>query len=480
MILQDADPRKKHSFSDPLWRLRIFRFLLGRGLRRKIAGHVNEKHYPAPYALIDLWEGFGGDPSAMSREESRSVSNLVVGRTARNLIRVFHLRERLQSVGGGKERDFHSVHVIGAGTMGRDIAAWCALQGFRTTLQDVEKRQLADAVQRASLLFREKLKEPRLVQAAHDRFIPDPNGEGVARADIVLEAIFEDVSAKGKLYQQVESKMRSDALLATNTSSIPLESLASFLKHPERFVGLHFFNPVAKMQLVEVVRGKGADADNFERAAHFVSAIRRLPLPVSSSPGFLVNRILTPYLLEAIIMEQEGISIEDIDRAAVEFGMPMGPILLSDTVGLDICLSVSRILSTSLSIDVPKRLETLVGIGRLGKKSGQGFYRYKSSGAVVSRKKGRNPRIEDIADRLILRLLNEAVACLRERIVSDSSLLDAGAVFGMGFAPFRGGPMHCIFSEGVESTLERLRTLERRYGRRFAPDPGWPQLNDLS
>jgi len=412
----------------------------------------------------------------MDREEGRSVANLVVGETARNLVRVFRLQERLRSQGGKETPSFRSVHVVGAGTMGADIAAWCTLQGFRVTLQDVDQQRLAAALKRASALFRKKLREERLVEAALDRFVPDLKGDGVGKADVVIEAIFEDASAKSGLYQTVEPRMRADALLATNTSSIPLEMLSRSLERPERFVGLHFFNPVAKMQLVEVVRGADTDPALFDRAVRFVTAIRRLPLPVASSPGFLVNRILTPYLLEAVLMEEEGIPSEDIDLAAVKFGMPMGPILLADAVGLDICLSVGRILSGPLKLQVPGRLETLVKEGRLGKKSGHGFYRYKNGEAVKPKRKKNSPIGEDVADRLILRLLNEAVACRREGIVSDRNLLDAGAVFGIGFAPFRGGPVHYIRTQGMDALLDRLRGLEARYGGRFTPDTGWHDL----
>jgi 3-hydroxyacyl-CoA dehydrogenase/enoyl-CoA hydratase/3-hydroxybutyryl-CoA epimerase len=475
-VLRNPPPRKKPGLHNSLWRLRPGRALLARYLRKKIAGRASRKHYPAPYALIDLWERFGGDPGSMDREEARSVADLVTRDTARNLVRVFRLQERLRNREHRQAYDFRSVHVIGAGTMGGDIASWCALQGFRVSLQDVDLQRLASAVKRASVLFHKKLRKPRLVEAAMDRFIPDPAGKGAERADVVIEAIFEDVSAKSDLYRQVEPRMRKDALLATNTSSIPLEELYRPLRHPERFVGLHFFNPVARMQLVEVVRGKEADPDSLDRAAGFVSAIRRLPLPVSSAPGFLVNRILTPYLLEAMMMEQEGIPPEEIDRAAVDFGMPMGPMLLADTVGLDICLSAGKILSGALKQEVPKKLENLVAMGRLGKKSSQGFYRYKKGKAVASKKNTGAPLNPDLEDRLILRLLNEAVACRREGVVSDGNLLDAGAVFGIGFAPFRGGPVHYIRSSGIDSMLDRLRTLESRYGSRFTPDPGWHNL----
>jgi 3-hydroxyacyl-CoA dehydrogenase/enoyl-CoA hydratase/3-hydroxybutyryl-CoA epimerase len=460
----------------------FLRPLLAGYLGRTVAKRAIKEHYPAPYALIELWKRFGGDPTAMLREEARSVAQLITGATGRNLVRVFLLQERLKSLARQSTFAPRSVHVVGGGTMGGDIAAWCALQGLRVTVQDVAHERLAKVVARAGDLFRKTLRTPRLVEAALDRLIPDMAGEGVASADIVIEAIFEDAAAKRKLYLQIEPRLKPDALLATNTSSIPLEELAQALARPERLVGLHFFNPVAKMQLVEVVQGARTDGETVARATAFVSAIGRLPLPVKSSPGFLVNRILMPYLLEAITMETEGIPAAEIDRAALAFGMPMGPILLADTVGLDICLSVAHILAGHFATEVPERLANLVAAGRLGKKSGQGFYGYEHGKAVMAMgdkgRKGDNGRKDgdDLAQRLMLRLLNEAVACLREGVVADADLLDAGVIFGTGFAPFRGGPLQHIRSTGAEVLLERLKAQEERYGSRFAADAGWQAL----
>ncbi|MCM2359505.1 MAG: 3-hydroxyacyl-CoA dehydrogenase NAD-binding domain-containing protein, partial [Geobacteraceae bacterium] len=357
----------EHGFFYFLSGMWFMRPLLARYLRRTVAGRADRRHYPAPFALIDLWERFGADEEAMLREEGRSVAALITAESSRNLVRVFLLQERLRSIGrqGGFAPRF--VHVVGAGTMGGDIAAWCALQGFRVTVQDLEHERLAAMVGRAARLFRKQLREPRLVQAALDRLIPDLAGDGIARADLVIEAVIEDAAAKRELYRQIEPRMRVDAILASNTSSIPLEELAGALARPERLVGLHFFNPVARMELVEVVRGKMTAEETAARATSFVGAISRLPLPVRSSPGFLVNRILLPYLLEAAAMETEGVPAAEIDRAAVQFGMPMGPILLADTVGLDICLAAARVLAGPYGMEVPRRLEELVAAGRLGK-----------------------------------------------------------------------------------------------------------------
>jgi 3-hydroxyacyl-CoA dehydrogenase/enoyl-CoA hydratase/3-hydroxybutyryl-CoA epimerase len=368
------------------------------------------------------------------------------------------------------------VHVIGAGTMGGDIASWCALRGFRVSLQDQAPERIAPAIRRAHTLFRRKLKHPRKIQAAMDRLIPDHKGHGIGRADLVIEAIFEDAGVKRSLYRDIEPRMKDDAILATNTSSIPLEELTESLSRPGRLVGLHFFNPVAKMQLVEIVHGQGTDADVANRAMTFTRQIDRLPLPVSSTPGFLVNRILMPYLMEAVVLESEGVPATLIDRAATDFGMPMGPVELADTVGLDICLHVAEILGSHFNTRVPERLQKLVDEGNLGKKSGRGFYRYKKGKAIKPKAGASNWNMEDITNRLVLRLVNEAISCIREQVVEDAELLDAGMVFGTGFAPFRGGPMNHIDAVGAQPLFKLLENEQHLRGARFAPDPGWEAL----
>jgi 3-hydroxyacyl-CoA dehydrogenase/enoyl-CoA hydratase/3-hydroxybutyryl-CoA epimerase len=458
------------------WRERIVallpKALLANRMRKSVAAKADRQHYPAPYALIDLWQSFGSRDNENYAAEAASVAKLIVGNTARNLLRVFLLQEELKATGRGGVVAPAWVHVIGGGTMGGDIAIWCALQGLQVTIQDLDTARLGQVVKRGATLFSRQLKEPRAIQAALDRLLPDPDGAGVAKADLVIEAIFEDVEAKRNLYRQIESRLRPDAILATNTSSIPLQELASVLARPERLIGLHFFNPVDKMQLVEVVSSPQSDAAILQRGAAFVLAIKRLPLAVSSSPGFLVNRILMPYLLEAVTLVGEGTAPAQVDAAATAFGMPMGPIRLADTVGLDICLSVATILARHYPVEVPEKLRELVAAGQLGKKSGQGFYDYRQQ----EKSQGGGEVNPAIGDRLILRLLNEAVACWREGVVSSGDCLDAGVIFGTGFAPFRGGPLQHIKTSGAAVLLARLQALEQAYGSRFTPDPGWQEL----
>ena len=455
---------------------RLIRPLLGKYMRRGVAQRVAEKHYPAPYALLELWVKHSDDARKMLAEEAASVARLVVGDTAQNLIRVFFLQEELKSLGRGTDFQARHVHVVGAGVMGGDIAAWCALNGLQVSLQDQAPERIAPAIKRAHELFRKRLRQPRLVQAAMDRLRPDVDGVGVAHADVVIEAIFENAEAKEALYRELEPRMKEEALLATNTSSIPLEELGKVLARPQRLVGLHFFNPVAKMKLVEIVHSAQTDAKVAQQAAGFARQIDRLPLPVKSSPGFLVNRILMPYLLEAVVLEGEGVQPELIDRAAVEFGMPMGPIELADTVGLDICLSVAEILSASLGGTVPDKLRRLVEAGNLGRKTGRGFYAYKK-GKPEKAKLGKATEIPaDVTDRMIFSILNEAVACLREGVIDTADHLDAGIIFGTGFAPFRGGPVHYIKAQDAAVMKQRLESLAQTYGERFTPDEGWQAL----
>lgn len=451
----------------------IVRPLVAKQLRKRTAEKARPDHYPAPFALIDLWARYGDDPHAMMEEEARSVARLVTGHTAQNLIRVFFLQERLKSLGRKELIAPKHVHVVGGGVMGGDIAAWCALQGFKVTVQDRNHQTLARVLARANGLYKKKLKLPRLVQAAMDRLIPDHAGIGVAHADVIIEAIFENKEAKQQLFADLERRAKPTALLATNTSSIPLEEIGEALTNPGRLVGLHFFNPVAQMQLVEIVEGRNTDPQIAREAAAFVRHIDRLPLPVRSSPGFLVNRVLMPYLLEAVTLEGEGVPAPLIDQAALGFGMPMGPIELADTVGLDICLSVGRILADKLQLEVPKRLEELVAAGHLGRKSGQGFYAWDGDHPQKPRIPGDYAVPTTLADRLVLRMINESVACLREGVVADADLLDAGMIFGTGFAPFRGGPMHYVRESGIEQVCQRLQDLETAYGSRFHADPGW-------
>lgn len=469
-------PVQRPSFAQEMLEYSWLRPLLAKIFYKKLAQQrIGRAHYPAPYAIIDNWVKEGTGDKAMNTE-ARSIAELLLSPTSRNLVRIFFIQTRMKAFGKDVKFKPKHIHVIGAGTMGGDIAAWCALRGLQVTLQDRTPELIAPAMKRAQELFQKKLKIPRLVQAAMDRLIPDVQGLGIPKADVVLEAIFENLKVKQALYKEIEPQLKEGAILATNTSSLSLEELSKGLMHPDRLVGIHFFNPVAKMQLVEVVHAPHTDKAVVNKALAFVRGIDRLPLPVKSSPGFLVNRVLMPYLLEAMMMIDEGISPEEIDKAAVNFGMPMGPVELADVVGLDVCLAVAEVLAPVYGVEVPAHLRAVVSKGHLGKKSGQGFYTYKDGKAVRDKASQTSSVKMDITDRLILRMVNESVACWREKIVADADLIDGGMVFGTGFAPFLGGPMNYAKTQGFEAIYQRLNALQAKYGERFTPDKGFAEL----
>jgi 3-hydroxyacyl-CoA dehydrogenase/enoyl-CoA hydratase/3-hydroxybutyryl-CoA epimerase len=448
------------------------RQLLAPMLVKQVARKARKEHYPAPYALIETWRRSSGDTQALLSAERKSVVKLASTPTARNLIRVYFLQERLKSL-GGKDHGIARVHVVGAGVMGGDIAAWSAYKGFEVTLADREQRFIDAALARAQDLFAKRVKDESKRPAVAARRRGDLLGDGVSIADLVIEAIIENPDAKRALYAEIEPHLKPDALLTTNTSSIPLTELRDHIQRPTQFAGLHYFNPVAQMPLVEIIHHDAMADETERRLAAFCRAIDKLPVPVAGTPGFLVNRVLFPYMLEAMSAFADGIPGPAIDKVAVKFGMPMGPIELVDTVGLDVAAGVGRELAPFLGLPIPAGLENKLESGKRGKKDGQGFYTWEEG-------KPRKPELpkdykapDDLEDRLILPLLNESVAALHDGVVADADLLDAGVIFGTGFAPFRGGPIGHIRAVGADNLVARLKALQAKYGDRFAPRPGW-------
>jgi 3-hydroxyacyl-CoA dehydrogenase/enoyl-CoA hydratase/3-hydroxybutyryl-CoA epimerase len=443
MVLEAPRPRKLPLFQR-FMNSALMRPLVASMARKRLAARVSPDHYPAPYAILELWRRYDGDPFAPRPEDPASVIGLVEGDTARNLIRIFFLQERMKSL--AKDSDFKAerVHVVGAGVMGGDIAAWCAMRGLTVTLQDQSPERIAPAMKRAADLFRRRLRDRLRIRDALDRLIADVAGNGARRADVIIEAIFENLQAKRELFAKLEAQAKPGAILASNTSSLKLADIGAAFANPSRLVGIHFFNPVSQMQLVEVVKGAHTDAAVAKKAAAFVRQIDKLPLPVKDSPGFLVNRVLGPYLDQALRMVDEGIAPETLDAAAVSFGMPMGPIELADTVGLDICLAVGKELAGE-NAAAPMTLAALVAAGNLGKKTGRGFYEWKDGKARKGPSRGAPP---DLGAKLMAPYLREARAAVAEGIVADADLADAGLIFGTGFAPFRGGPLNYLKEQG--------------------------------
>ncbi len=416
------------------------RQLLARRMRDETAKKARRDHYPAPFALIDLFEQHGGDLNAMKSAETKAFAPLMVSDTSRNLRRVFRLTELLKSqapkgLGWKPQR----VHVIGAGTMGADIAGVCVAAGMEVTLQDINADQLAKGIASQGKLFSRKFKTKALKAAAKTRLIADPEGRGISRADVIIEAIVERLDIKQKLFTDLETKIKPGAILATNTSSLKLEDISQPLRDPGRLIGLHFFSPVPQMPLVEVVRGAKTRDEEVKKGAAFVTAIDKFPLITKDVPGFLVNKVLTPYMFAAMERLEKGEDKEKIDEAARAFGMPMGPIELADNVGLDICAHVAKILGQSSD---GSKLERLVNSGRLGKKTGEGFYVWTDGKPVKSGTEYSKSELESLGRALVGPLVAGAQQALDEGVVESADLVDAGMIFGTGFAPFRGGPLH--------------------------------------
>ena len=473
-LLKAPPAPRRAPLLDRLLALGALRGSVASQARAQVARRARPEHYPAPYAIIELWRRYGAAGAAAYEAEARSFATVCLTEASRSLVRVFFLQDRLKGLAGKDAAPAQAVHVVGAGVMGGDIAAWCAQRGLSVTLQDRSLELVEPALARARAGFGKRAKTPAAAAEMAARLAADVEGRGATGADVVIEAIYENAAAKQALYGTLEPRLKAGALLATNTSSLMLETLAATLANPARLVGLHFFNPVAKMPLVEVIHAERTDPAAIKAALAFARRIDKLPLPCRSAPGFVVNRILFPYLTEAMLAAQDGIALPVLDEAALGFGMPQGPIELADTVGLDVALHVGEVLSAAFGTPRPAVLEPLVAAKKLGRKSGEGFYVWRDGKPVKPSATGPVP--EDLADRLILPMLNEAAACLRQGIVADEDLLDAGVIFGTGFAPFRGGPLHYARHRGIGAIVARLEELAARYGARFKPDAHWAAL----
>ena len=444
-----------------------------------MARRAPRAHYPAPYAIIDLWVRYGAHGSAAFEAEARSMARAVPLATPRatscacSCCRTASRPQVARAPG-----ELRHVHVVGAGVMGGDIAAWSALRGFTVTLQDRSAELIEPALKRARELFDKRLKDPAQNAAALGRLTADVGGSGVAAADVVIEAIFENLEAKQALYASLEPQLRPTALLATNTSSIMLEPLAARLANPARLVGLHFFNPVAQMPLIEVVHAAATDPAALNTATAFARRIDKLPLPCRSAPGFMVNRVLTPYMYEAMLAAQEGVPLDD-DRSGRGGLRHAGRTDRAHRRGRPRCRRACR-RDHRAGAQAPRDPDCAPERAHRGQaprpQERRRFLCWHEGKAVKARETP--PAPADLTDRLILVLVNECVACLREGVVAEADLADAAVIFGTGFAPFRGGPLTYARARGARDVVARLEELASRHGSRFAPDAGWSALSD--
>ena len=423
-------------------------------IKNNIKKRVKERHYPAPFGILDLWKYHNGNPTVETQ-----IHNRIVGSpTAKNLLRVYQLQESLKGLAkkytkgsdGQVPPILNHIHVIGAGTMGGDIAIWCVLKGLKVTLQDVSTSQIAKILKKAPLEVKRKFGNKYKQMKLCDMLIPDPSGHGIKKADVIIEAATENLKIKQEIFAKIEKDALPTALLCSNTSSIKIEEIAKGLKDTSRLVGVHFFNPVLRMPLVEIIKSKNCDQNFFDLAINFTGKIKKLPLPVKSSPGFLVNAVLMPYLLSAMRTVDNGISPEDIDSAMTNWGMPMGPIELVDTVGLDVCLAVGNTMTND--DPTPICLKDLNQKDHLGKKSNRGFYKWEKGKKVKERKlKLNDDEQRNLAENLIQPLINRTSELVTEGIVESEEMADAGVIFGTGFAPFLGGPINFSKNNKIES-----------------------------
>jgi 3-hydroxyacyl-CoA dehydrogenase/enoyl-CoA hydratase/3-hydroxybutyryl-CoA epimerase len=447
-------------------------------------------HYPAPNAVLRVMRhGLDRPLNDSLALEVEEVSALVVSPVCKSLVRIFQLSERAKKappVPGfdGKPAPIGSIALIGTGVMGAGVAELASRTGVTVRMRDVKPEALTRALQTVRGLIDERGRRRRMPGRERDaqlaRIYPTLDLDGVQRADLAIEAVVEDLEVKRRVFAELEVRMRPDALLATNTSSLSVDAIAAGLQHPERFCGFHFFNPVHRMPLVEVVRGTRTSDESLVRAVAFARALGKTPVVVRDAPGFVVNRLLMPYLSEAMHLLEDGFALPDVDAAMKRFGMPMGPFAVLDEVGLDVARKVAGVLGAAFPdrMAPSAALDKMVEAGRLGRKNGLGFYRHRGSKHELDPRVpellglSRRPRTaspEALAERMVLAMVNEGARCLEDQVVEDANALDLAMVFGSGFPPFRGGPMRHADSLGLAAVESRLNALRAERGERYAP-----------
>ena len=431
--------------------------------------------YPAPLKAIDVMiQGLGVSRNESLKLEEKAFTELLNSDVASNLVNIFFLQERSKKTKSDKDFKVNKTAVIGAGVMGAGIAQWISSRGIKVLLKDIKSEFVANAIATISKLYSAAVKKRVMTKSEAssklDNVTPITESLPMKTVDLVVEAAVEQLDIKQNLFAELETLVRDDTILATNTSALSIVDVAEKMEHKERVVGIHYFNPVHKMKLVEVVKGECTSEETVLKATQFVKKTGKLPVIVKDSPGFLVNRILMPYLIEAVHLANGGNDIEHTDKLLRKFGMPMGPFRLIDEVGGDVCQHVADDLLNRLDTKFPNSnlLRRMIEEGNLGKKSGQGFYKYskgKSNGACdVPRNSAFRLQCEneEIVDRLILVMINEAVRCLEEEVVASPKDVDFGMIMGTGWAPFRGGPIRYLDSVGSKKIAERLQELAKK------------------
>lgn len=463
--------------------------------------HKTKGHYPAPLEALSVVQstfiGFGpklrGDvrERAMTRE-AQGFGKVALTEVSRNLIRLFFMTEQVKKSKGVEVQSNFQIRtvkqaaVLGAGVMGGGLAQLFADKEILIRMKDLTSQALAVGIQSASSLFQKQVKKRKMTSRQFlqklNRVAPVLDYSGFQSIDVVIEAIVENMDIKKKTFQELESQIRPECIVASNTSSLSINQMQSVFKKPERFLGMHFFNPVHKMPLVEIIKGEKTSDEALATLFQLSKRLGKTPIIVKDSPGFLVNRLLMPYLNEAIYLSTEGAPILEIDRVLLQFGMPMGPMELIDEVGVDVAVKVAHILHEAFGerMTPATQNDKLLEVQRLGKKVGKGIYEYKGS----KKEKVFNPELyqmlgaspqsgliadEEIVERCLLPMINEAARCLEEKVVESPSQVDLGMIMGVGFPPFRGGLLRYADSLGMKTIVERLRKYESRLGTRFTP-----------
>src|SRR6266850_1559333 len=465
---------------------------LGHGIAlrsaRKATLERTRGNYPAPLAALDVLAKSQGKPiDAGLRLEAAAVSELVVGPVCKNLVRIFLLSERAKKEpvadAAIKPQPVRTMALVGAGVMGGGIAETVSRAGIGVRLRDLNAGAITHALKTARGLIDERSRRrgtARDGDAQMAKILPTLDLTGFGVCDFAMEAVVEDLDVKRRVFGELEVRMRPDALLATNTSSLSVTTLAEGLQHPGRFCGFHFFNPVHRMPLVEVVRGPRTSDATLVSAVALARKLGKTPVVVRDAPGFVVNRILMPYLREGLALLEEGYRLTEIDAAMRDFGMPMGPFEVLDEVGLDVASKVAAVLSRAFPdrMEGSPALDTLIAAGRLGRKSGRGFYRHRGGTRLPDprlrellklKRERRVPALEILSERMMFAMINEAARCLEDGVVADAGLVDLAMIFGTGFPPWRGGPLRYADSVGLAKIESRLRALRAERGGRFAP-----------